>query len=77
MNTDVECYDLYKEIFFPLISEFHKLDINKFDFKHEFGNPADLPDMSDDLTNEILSIRVRVGRTIKGYPMAGKMTKTV
>jgi len=33
--------------------------------------------MSDDLLSEILSTRVRVGRTIKGYPMAGKMTPIV
>ena len=68
---------MFKEIFFPLISEFHRLDIDNFEFKHEFGFPEDLPNMSDDLLSEILSTRVRVGRTIKGYPMAGKMTPIV
>ena len=33
--------------------------------------------MPDELAAEVVSTRVRVGRTIKGYPMAGKLNKEV
>lgn len=72
---DAECYDLFKEIFYPLITEYHKLNPNSFQSIHDYGNPANIIDMPDELAAEVVSTRVRVGRTIKGYPMAGKLNK--
>ena len=44
---------------------------------HDLGDANDLRDLPENYQEAIVSTRVRVGRTVKGYPMAGKLTKEV
>jgi hypothetical protein len=41
------------------------------------GDPSKLEDMPSDFAEQIVSTRVRVGRTVKGFPMAGKLNREV
>jgi len=60
-----------------LISEYHQIDVNSLQSVHDLGDPTCLADLPTHLSSEILSTRIRVGRTVKGYPMAGKLTREV
>jgi len=44
---------------------------------HDLGDAANLRDLPQNYQDAIVSTRVRVGRTVRGYPMAGKLTKEV
>lgn len=72
---DPECYDLFGEIFQPLISEYHKIESDKLRSVHDLGRHDICDELPENMISEILSTRVRVGRTVKGFPMAGKLTK--
>jgi len=72
---DPECYDTFAEIFHPVIADYHKVDIKTLKSIHDLGNPNDLEDLPEKFQNQVVSTRVRVGRTVKGYPMQGKMTR--
>ncbi|CAF0924764.1 unnamed protein product, partial [Didymodactylos carnosus] len=71
---DPECYDVFRCLFWPVIMDYHKVDVRTLTFKHNFGNPDDLPDLSSQLNEMIVSTRARVGRTIAGFPMTAKLT---
>jgi len=72
---DTECYDLFSEIFHPVIAEYHKVDVATLKSVHDLGDPSQLVDLPPEMAERVVSTRVRVGRTVKGFPMAGKMTK--
>ena len=42
---------------------------------HNLGDATELEDLPKEYQSHIVSTRVRVGRTVKGYPMAGKLTR--
>jgi len=44
---------------------------------HDLGDPSQLEDLSESYANQIVSTRVRVGRTVKGFPLAGKLNREV
>jgi hypothetical protein len=44
---------------------------------HDLGNPESLEDLPEEMASQIVSTRVRVGRTVKGFPMAGKLNREV
>jgi hypothetical protein len=44
---------------------------------HDLGNPDELEDLPENMASQIVSTRVRVGRTVKGFPMAGKLNREV
>ncbi len=44
---------------------------------HDLGDAANLEDLTNEFQEQIVSTRVRVGRTVKGYPMAAKLTREV
>ena len=44
---------------------------------HDLGDANNLRDLPQNYQDAIVSTRVRVGRTVKGYPMAGKLSKEV
>jgi creatine kinase len=71
---DVESYDVFAELFNPVIAEYHKVDVATLKSVHDLGDPEALEDLSTDYAESIVSTRVRVGRTVKGYPMQAKMT---
>ena len=72
---DPDCYDTFPEIFWPVISEYHKVDINDLKAVSDFGDPKLLIDFDPKYSDSIVSSRIRVGRTIKGYPMGPKLTR--
>jgi arginine kinase len=74
---DPEVYDVFAELFHPVISEYHKVDIATLTSVHDLGDAKNLRDLPQNYQDAIVSTRVRVGRTVKGYPMAGKLTKEV
>ena len=74
---DPEVYDLFSELFHPVIAEYHKVDVATLVSVHDLGDAANLRDLPQNYQDAIVSTRVRVGRTVKGYPMAGKLTREV
>ena len=74
---DPEVYDLFAELFHPVIAEYHKVDVSTLKSVHDLGDAANLRDLPQNYQDAIVSTRVRVGRTVKGYPMAGKLSKEV
>jgi arginine kinase len=74
-NLDPEVYDVFAEIFHPVIGEYHKVDVATLKSVHDLGDANNLRDLPQNYQDAIVSTRVRVGRTVKGYPMAGKLTK--
>jgi hypothetical protein len=74
---DPEAYDTFAEVFHPVIAEYHKVDVATLKSVHDLGDAAQLEDLPENYASQIVSTRVRVGRTVKGYPMAGKLTRDV
>jgi len=74
---DAEVYDVFSELFHPVIAEYHNVDVATLVSTHDLGKHEDTPlkTFSNEYADAIVSTRVRVGRTVKGYPMASKLTK--
>lgn len=72
---DSESYDLFKSFVHPVIAEYHKVDIENLKSVHDLGDANNLEDLSTEYQEKIISTRVRVGRTVKGYPMQGKLSR--
>ena len=60
-----------------MIADYHKVDVATLKSIHDLGDADQLEDMSTEFQEQIVSTRVRVGRTVKGYPMAAKLTREV
>ncbi len=74
---DCEAYDLFHELFHPVIAEYHKVDVATLKSVHDLGDASNLEELSTQYAENIVSTRVRVGRTVAGYPMAGKLSREV
>jgi hypothetical protein len=72
--SDGDCYELFRSLFWPIIMDYHKINIRNLIFKHDFGDYHYIEDLSSELNNQILSIRIRINRSIQGYPMIPKLT---
>ena len=72
---DSDCYDVFPEIFWPVISDYHKIDVFSLKAHHEYGAPNDLPDFEPPYADDIFSVRIKVGRTLKNYPMGPKLSR--
>lgn len=72
---DPECYDQFPEIFWPVISDYHKVNASSLKSVHDFGDPNLLAELEKKYADSIVSTRIRVGRTIKGYPMGPKLSR--
>lgn len=72
---DPECYDTFPEIFWPVISDYHKVDVYALQSVHDFGDPNKLPDFEEKYVDSIISSRIRVGRTLEDYPMGPKLSR--
>lgn len=60
-----------------MIAEYHKVDVATLKSVHDLGDPEKLEDLSPEYADRIVSTRVRVGRTVKGFPMASKLNREV
>ena len=76
-QTDPECYDTFADLFYPVIADYHKVDVATLKSVHDLGNAADLEELSPEYADQIVSTRVRVGRTVKGFAMASKLNREV
>ena len=74
---DPEAYDVFAELFHPVIGDYHKVDVATLKSRHDLGDANQLTDLPPEMAARVVSTRVRVGRTVKGYPMASKLTKEV
>lgn len=72
---DPECYDVFSDLFHPVIAEYHKVDVKTLKSVHDLGNASNLEELKPEYAEQIVSTRVRVGRTVRGFPMAGKLTR--
>jgi len=65
---DPSAYKVFAEIFDPIIEDYHK-GFTKDDVHPpcDFGNPADFGNL-DPKGDLVISTRIRIGRSIKGYP---------
>ena len=72
--SDGDCYELFRSLFWPVIMDYHKINIRDLIFRHDFGNFHHIQNFSSDLTEQILSISIRINRSIQGYPMISKLT---
>ena len=65
---DAESYTLFKELFDPIIDEYHGgFGPNEYHPPIDFGDPSELGDLNE-LGDFVVSTRVRCGRSIEGYP---------
>ncbi|CAF1346264.1 unnamed protein product [Adineta steineri] len=72
--TDGDCYEFFRCLFWPVIMDYHKIDIRNLIFKHDFGDYHDIQELSSEINQQILSIRIRINRSIQHYPMIPKLT---
>ena len=77
MIIDPEAYDTFSDLFHPVIAEYHKVDVAKLKSIHDLGDASKLEDLPAEYAEQVVSTRVRVGRTVKGFPMASKLTREV
>jgi arginine kinase len=71
--SDGDCYELFRCLFWPVIMDYHKVDIRNLIFKHDFGDYNHIQDLTEEINKQILSIRIRINRSIQGYPMIPKL----
>jgi len=72
---DPDAYDVFSSLFHPVIAEYHKVDVATLKSVHDLGDAEKLEDLSPSFAERIVSTRVRVGRTVKGFPMASKLNR--
>jgi len=72
---DPDCYDTFAEVFNPVIAEYHKVDVATLKSVHDLGDADNLVDLPQNQQDAIVSTRVRVGRSVKGFPMAGSLNR--
>lgn len=72
---DPEAYDTFSDIFHPVIADYHKVDVATLKSVHDLGDHTKLEELTEKEGAQIVSTRMRVGRTVKGFPMAAKLTK--
>lgn len=73
--TDGDCYELFRSLFWPIIMEYHRIDLQNLIFKHDFGDATDIDDLPSEFTERISLIDLRIHRSIQGYPMIPKLTQ--
>lgn len=74
---DAEAYDVFSDLFHPVIAEYHKVDVATMTATHDLTKHEDTPlkTFDSEYADSIVSTRVRVGRTVKGFPMAAKLSR--
>ncbi|CAF0798977.1 unnamed protein product [Adineta ricciae] len=72
--TDGDCYELFRCLFWPVIMDCHRIDLRNLVFEHDFGHLDHLEDLPSEVNEQILSIRLRLNRSIQNYPMIPKLT---
>ena len=76
---DPEAYDVFSELMIRVINDYHKMDLNtKPNPPPDFGDIDSLIDLRETAANDyIISTRIRVGRSVAGYPFPPTANETV
>ncbi|KAF7272514.1 arginine kinase-like [Rhynchophorus ferrugineus] len=72
--ADPECYTVFKELFDPIIEEYHKFKLIANQPATDWGPPNAFGNL-DPKGDIIVSTRVRCCRTLKGFPLNPCMTE--
>ncbi|XP_066592723.1 arginine kinase-like [Prorops nasuta] len=73
--ADPEAYVVFKELFNPVIEEYHGFESSSSQPETNWGNPEELGNLDPDGAY-IISTRVRCARSIEGYPFNPTMNET-
>ena len=76
-KLDAECYDLFSDLFHPVIGDYHKVDVKTLKQVNDMGDPSKIDDLKPEDQACVRSTRTRVGRTVRGFAMANKLTREV
>lgn len=71
---DTQAYTTFAELFDPIIEDYHGFKKDDFHPEHYWGNPDEFG-VLDDEGQLIVSTRIRIGRSIKGFPLNPTLTK--
>ncbi len=74
---DLDAYDVFSELFDAFISQYHAVNLLSFKYVRNFGDSHRIKDLDKTLASNIVSTRVRVGRSLVGYPLSPKITRKV
>jgi hypothetical protein len=72
---DPDCYDTFPEIFWPVISDYHKVDVNSLKARSDYGEPKEIQEFEAKYAEAIQSIRMNVSRTLDGYQMGPRLSR--
>lgn len=73
--ADAECYDTFGAIFNPIINDYHGEFTDEMNHPPtDYGKPESFGDLDPD-KKYIVSLRIRCGRSIDGFPLNPKMSE--
>jgi hypothetical protein len=68
---------MFSDLFHPVIGDYHKVDVKTLKQVNDMGDPNAIDELKPEDQNCIKSTRARVGRTVRGFAMANKLTREV
>ena len=68
---------MFSDLFHPVIADYHKVDVKTLKQVNDMGDPNAIDELKPEDQNCIKSTRARVGRTVRGFAMANKLTREV
>ena len=73
---DVESYTVYKDILDPIIRDYHGLKGKLMHPASNWGKDGDIGSFHNDKDEgKVISTRIRIARSVKGFPLNSKMTR--
>ena len=72
--ADPESYTVFEDIFDPIIKDYHKVDGKIVHPKTKWGDLRSIGNFNKHSSN-VISTRIRIARSIKGFPFNSKMTR--
>jgi len=73
---DVESYTVYKDILDPIIRDYHGLKGKLMHPASNWGKDGDIGSFHNDRDEgKVISTRIRIARSVKGFPLNSKMTR--
>lgn len=72
---DPDCYDTFPEVFWPVISDYHKVDVNSMKANNDFGDLNSIYEFEPKYSESIVLIRASLARSLSGLPMGPKLTR--
>ena len=73
---DVESYKVFEKLFKPIIRSYHKIQGRLLHPPSEWKDKLKRIGSFDDTSNKVISTRIRIARSLKGFPLNSKMTSS-